>query len=736
MATVGSVTGLLTKTGVGGLSSGMDIDALVTKMTAASRQKITNQEKSLQILEWKQTAYRSVTTALTEFRDKYLNALSKTNFKSSSLYNTIRAAVGKDVTAFTATAQSNAVSGKAYVNSIQQLATGQYVTSNTSLSSPLQGVNTAAFKNLGDFVSSVGGQSKDFMMTLDGVSRTVVIDSAFTEDLKRIALDDPSKTFTPPTFIDPANPSKAELAAFDLSVVADPDKQAEYLQQALQNRVNELFDTATSTHAINVTVTNALSVEFAAAPGRESSRLTLGYATQPATVSETDPVTKVKLTKDEYEAAVKAAHEATGLGALGFEAGQSNKVNLTSSIADMREKLTIQGILTKPTQTIAPDGTKSNNYRFIINNTSISVNEDESLSNLMSKINASGAGVTLTYSEVTDKFTLTSKTQGAGQNIVMGDMNGNLLSALGLVNDGTNNLAEDMVYGENAIAYIDGEKIERTSNEFTVNGVAYSLKGLYKENFTPTPAEATQGEEVTLAPDATDLLQTVKDFVADYNALIDLLYGTTNEEKFSDYEPLTEEQRAAMSESQIKSWEEKAKSGLLRSDSTVSKILSSMREAFLTSTGGFGLINMGITHGTTTASYKNNGKLEITDEAKLKAALESQPDQVRDFFTNASKGAITKLDTVIDNAVRTTGGQGHRGSLIEMAGMPSTMSEKENSIYTQLLNHSKRIDSLKVLLEKEESRLWTKFSAMESALAKLNEQNSMLTQYLGTGKSS
>jgi flagellar hook-associated protein 2 len=225
-------------------------------------------------------------------------------------------------------------------------------------------------------------------------------------------------------------------------------------------------------------------------------------------------------------------------------------------------------------------------------------------------------------------------------------------------------------------------------------------------------------------------MKTVKDFVTDYNALVDLLYGLTNEEKFTDYEPLTEEERAAMSESQIKMWEEKAKSGLLRGDSTIGKILSSMRQAFLSTTDGFGLFSMGITYGS--YSYKDNGKLQITDEAMLKSALESQPDRVRDLFTNA-KGAITKLDKIVDDAVRTTGGPGYRGSLIEMAGLPSSLSEKDNAIYTQILNYNKRINMFKDLLEKEEGRLWKKFSAMESALSKLNEQNNMLSQYLGTG---
>jgi flagellar hook-associated protein 2 len=553
---------------------------------------------------------------------------------------------------------------------------------------------------------------------------------------------------------------------------------------AMQINVNRLFENPpTTTNAtpsaedyynitnpqITVSVNSAGDgIRFTA---KDGSRVSLGYATAPATVSLTkNDGESTENYNNRVKQAEEDAHRATGLGVLGFNDKQSNKVDIYSSIADLETQLkgsfVPYGTDTNGNQYVYYDAVynqtrelTSSNFSFIINDVRFTIDKDESLYSVMSKINSSTAGVTLSYSEVTDKFTLTSKQQGMGENIVMGDTNRNLLAALGLQNtdiqvgtkDKTNSVVtfpvdnnNDLIpvsndnatttYGQNAIAYIDGQKIERASNEFTVNGVAYSLKELYANNgWAPQTdnngnvTNATSGTAVTLAADVTDLKENIKNFVTDYNALVDLLHGMTNEEAYSDYEPLTEEQRAAMSESQIKLWEEKAKSGMLLNDSTVNKILSSMREAFLTTSDGFGLYSMGITYG----GWQENGKLKITDEAQLQSALEARPDQVRDFFTNASKGVATKLDTVIDNAVRTTGGEGYRGSLIEIAGWPSTLSETENTLYTQMLNHNKRITALKEQLEKEESRLWTQFSAMEEALSKLNEQNNLITQYFG-----
>jgi flagellar hook-associated protein 2 len=542
---------------------------------------------------------------------------------------------------------------------------------------------------------------------------------------------------------------------------------ADYLQNAIQSRIDELFGKRDASGAV-MSGTSGITVSLNAAgdglkfTAREGSKLTLGYATQPAVVAakrddETDEAYKQRLA---YE--TKRNHEATGLGALGFTDKQSNRLDIYSSIADLAGKINGSfmpaGVNADKNQYVYLDAKgkvqelTNPNFKFIINDVHFSIDPNESISSVMSKINSSKAGVTLSYSEVTDKFTLTSKQQGTGKSIVMGDTNRNLLAALGLsredssiqvgIKDKTtgavtftgtvDNTAGNVAYGQNAIAFIDGQKIERSSNEFTVNGVAYSLKGLY--NFDPAkdtvgdaPATPTSGAEVSLSPDVSDLKEQIKTFVTDYNALVDLVHGLTNEEAFPDYEPLTEEQRSAMSESQVKLWEEKAKSGILRGDNTVNKILSSMREAFLTTSDGFGLFSMGITYG----GWKENGKLKITDEAQLQSALEANPDKVRDFFANAKKGAASKLDKVIDDAIRTTGGSGRRGSLIEIAGLPSTLSEKENTLYTQMANHSKRITALKDSLKREESRLWSQFSAMEEALSRLNEQSNIITQYLG-----
>lgn len=80
-----------------------------------------------------------------------------------------------------------------------------------------------------------------------------------------------------------------------------------------------------------------------------------------------------------------------------------------------------------------------------------------------------------------------------------------------------------------------------------------------------------------------------------------------------------------MKESEITTWTEKAKSGLLKNDEILKSTIISMRTLITENLGK--LSDMGIT----TGKYTENGKLYI-DESKLKNAINSNPQSIVDFF--------------------------------------------------------------------------------------------------------
>ena len=84
-------------------------------------------------------------------------------------------------------------------------------------------------------------------------------------------------------------------------------------------------------------------------------------------------------------------------------------------------------------------------------------------------------------------------------------------------------------------------------------------------------------------PDVDAIYDTIKKFVDSYNGLITNISEKTSEKKNKDYAPLTDAQREALSDDEIKKWEDLAKKGTLRRDSTLSSLLTKMRTSIYSS---------------------------------------------------------------------------------------------------------------------------------------------------------
>lgn len=247
-------------------------------------------------------------------------------------------------------------------------------------------------------------------------------------------------------------------------------------------------------------------------------------------------------------------------------------------------------------------------------------------------------------------------------------------------------------------------------------------------------APKTQAVTMTSTTNVDDIMTKIKEFVATYNGLIKDLNDQTKETKYRDYTPLTSEQKEEMSESEIKLWEEKAKSGLLRGDTLIRNGLSNMRSLIYQSNPAIDdsqyntLYSIGI---TTTKNYSDGGTLEI-DENKLRKALEENPDAVEKLFKN-SEG---KKEDLVDG--QTVDTRGYLDKLresmksfeisIEKKAGRSTMTDSQYAIGKNLMDTESRINTWKSKLENIEARYWKQFTAMEQAINKANSQSSMFSQ--------
>lgn len=270
--------------------------------------------------------------------------------------------------------------------------------------------------------------------------------------------------------------------------------------------------------------------------------------------------------------------------------------------------------------------------------------------------------------------------------------------------------------GQNAILEVNGTTIERNSNAFELDGITMEL--------TATTAAGAPPISLTTSKDTDKIVEGLKSFVDDYNALIEELNDQISAEaSYQKYAPLTDAQKKEMSEREIENWEKKAKEGLLRNDSNISKFLQEMRSVMYKTvdSAGIALYDIGI---EASSNYKDNGKL-VLDESKLKGALTTKLDEIQKMFTDKNDGLAVQLQKALKEAANPSSGS--PGSLVRYAGTKDVMVTS-NTLYYEMKSVKETLSRLNTKYETERTRYWKQFTAMEKAISNMNSQSSWLTQ--------
>jgi len=190
-------------------------------------------------------------------------------------------------------------------------------------------------------------------------------------------------------------------------------------------------------------------------------------------------------------------------------------------------------------------------------------------------------GINAVYDSSIDRFFLQTKNTGKDTWININDessMESGFIS-------GENNLLKlnlskgekddkGNIRGQNALINFDGaENIEMNSNQFNINGMDFNIKT--EGNFT-----------TTIETDIDTFYEKIENFVIEYNKMVEKTGSLLTEKRYRDYKPLTAEQKRAMDKKDIELWEEKAKSGILRSDDIISRTLRNSRNGMYESVEG------------------------------------------------------------------------------------------------------------------------------------------------------
>ena len=370
-----------------------------------------------------------------------------------------------------------------------------------------------------------------------------------------------------------------------------------------------------------------------------------------------------------------------------------------------------------------------NDYTLKINNVEIEgINGDDTIKSMIDKINNSDAKVEVTYLEEENRFQIISKE--AGDKEVSIDRSSAFARALF---DKKNTMSNIDLRGQDAIINVsyDGvaTEIRRSSNTFDLEGLAVTVSGEF--GYTGDNLDTT-AEAVTFSAKANTekVINSVKKMVEAYNSIIEAVNKEISTKPNRSYTPLTDEQKEEMSESQIEKWEEKAKEGLLFSDSDLTSLASEMRSIFKSTLNSLGIEyteieKIGITPSST---WSDNGKLVI-DEEKLESALETNPESVSKLFAGdgTSNGLMTNIKNVFDQYAKKEGAS--KGILVDKAGSSlAPLSLLTNTIYKQLEDMDKTLKSLQAYLTTEQDRYISKFASLETVIAQMNSQSSWLSQ--------
>jgi flagellar capping protein FliD len=265
------------------------------------------------------------------------------------------------------------------------------------------------------------------------------------------------------------------------------------------------------------------------------------------------------------------------------------------------------------------------------------------------------------------------------------------------------------------------QTITRSTNSFTLDGVTLNVSGTTKDGDSPIKFSASNNVD--------DLYKKISTFVDEYNKIIDKINtdvttmpagavtDNTSSSTSKTYEPLTDDQKKTMTDTEIAEWNTKAKQGLLFSDPQVSALQTDIRNAMESGVDSVGTSLASIGISTKAYDSTSGGKLVIDDGA-LKEALKSDPDKVAQLFTN-SDGIATRVKDVINKNI---GEYGNSGTLVDVAGSSTLIGADNSELGNAITAYEKRISDLNDQLKTEQDRLQTKFTEMETIISKLSDQ--------------
>lgn len=672
--------------GLSGMISGLDTDSIVKAMVSGQQLKATKVENKITLNKWTTEAWSGLNTKIYSFYTKFASKL-----RLQSSYMT-RTAKSSDESVATATANSSAAVGTHSLQ-VKQLASSQYLTGKQLTVVDENGVEKKTNYSSKTKLTDMAGMTEGTTFTIGGkkeVAFTVESDSTigdFVDACKKAGLNANFDTNQQRFFIssqDSGSENEFTIKVGGKSITGMEEVTKRVAEDYLSDSEKALYTSAKAVLA-RAAKDDPASIDAAVAKVRDS-----GFDVNNATELE------------------KAVYDIKNIAVDSRAKKMADEIAKAYPDAKLSASTLTKVIQNDEAEFTEPEKTEWAAF-------SADTFDADMKAAIEAKITESETTLTNVGNNILSHMVNLNSTDMAG------DATNSSLNALGL---GTGSVQIDAA---DAVFVLDGAEMTESSNNFTVNGITFNLSKTTESKESTETNKTYDTIQVTVGKDSDSTYELVKEALTEYNKLIEEMNKLYTADSARGYDPLTDEQKEAMSEEEIKNWEDKIKSSLLRRDNTLGSLLSGMRTALASSytdeeTGKtFSLSSFGIV----TGNYTENGKLHIygdEDDAtyatyadRLKKALEEDPDQVMNTLTSV----FGKLyDTMTEKCAKT-----------EVSSALTFYNDKQ---YNSLLkDYEDDLDTMEDRIKELEDKYYKQFTAMETALSKLQSQQNSLASLLG-----
>lgn len=466
----------------------------------------------------------------------------------------------------------------------------------------------------------------------------------------------------------------------------------------------------------------------------QSGYLTGGKLSLREEVTDADGTTKLQ----DVKGTVKAETKLSELGFTGDEASLNinttdEEGNAVTKTVSLTKDSTIQDVVNALKDNGLNASFDANNGRIFVSSKNTGKAADFSLSSattkLVEKKDADGNVIKDSNGKTEmESVALSAEEQAASKK---------LIGLLGLDTDSSNIYGNKAakIDGRDAVIALNGVKYTNTTNDFAINGLNISVNGVTDDVADPDSTDLSSLNDSTAitintATDSQGIYDTVKDFLTEYNNIINEITKLYNADSAGSYEPLTDDEKDKMSDTEIEKWETKIKDSLLRRDSSLSSVMNAMMTSMSQpieingksySLSSFGIQTLGFLNAAENEqnAYHIDGDEDDENTSgnqdKLMAAITSDPDTVIEFMKQLS----TNLYKSIDDQMQSN----------DLRSRYKIYNDKEMD--KQYTNLTKTIKEWESKVSDKEDYYYKQFSNMETALAKLQSQTSSISSMLG-----